>query len=99
MSMGRSSLEGAKKGAMWGGAIGAAIDAAMVVAVESDPNVNKNGLFSAAAQGIIGGIIWGAGIGAFTKAEKWESVPVHAGMSASSGGVGLSFAFSPSFLH
>lgn len=100
MSMGRSSSEGAKKGAMWGGAIGAAFGVAIVALVELDPNANnKNGLFAYAAQSALGGIIWGAGIGAFTKAEKWESVPVHAGMSASSGGIGLSFAFSPSFLH
>lgn len=100
MSGGRSSLEGAKKGALWGGAIGTALAVALVAAVESDNTVeDKNGLFAYAAQSVLGSVMWGAGIGAFTKAERWNSVPVHPQVIASSGGVGLSFAFSPAFLH
>lgn len=78
VSMGRSSSEGAKKGAIWGGAIGAGLGAVIIALVELDPNAkDKNGLFAYAAQSAVGGVMWGAGIGAFTKAEKWESVPVN----------------------
>lgn len=100
ISTGRSSLEGAKRGAMWGGAIGTGLAVAVFAAFESDHTIkNRNSLFPGFVQAALGAATWGAGIGAFVRAERWDSIPLHATLSTSSRSVGLSFAFSPSLLH
>lgn len=100
ISRGRSSLEGAKKGAMWGGVVGAGLAVALFAAFESDHNIkNTNSILPGFVQAVLGTATWGAGIGAFVRAERWDSIPLHATLSTSSRSVGLSFAFSPSLLH
>jgi hypothetical protein len=77
VSRGRSAAEGAKRGALWGGAIGTALAVAIVASVNSDPNyTDKSGLTGYAVSTAVGGALWGAGIGAFTKAEKWDKLPL-----------------------
>jgi len=103
VSRGRTHMEGAKKGAYWGGGIGAVLS----IAVLATPEGNKDYEYSSpsnaeiATRTFLGSLIWGVGIGALVKAEHWETIPVHPhfAVSPSSGSIGLSVAFSPSFLH
>ena len=101
VSSGRSAVEGMKKGAIWGAGIGGALAAAVYLSPDGNndyeyPTYSDNRI---AADMLGGGIFWGVVIGAIAKAEHWDTVPVHPRIAASSGGAGLSFAFSPSFLH
>lgn len=100
VSRGKSTMEGVKKGAIWGGGVGVILGLAFLATPQSDSYYygasNTNSL---AAQMFIGSLFWGVGLGGLIKAEHWDSVPLHTAFSASSGGVGLSVAFSPPFLH
>lgn len=103
VSHGRTHMEGAKKGALWGAGVGAVVAIAVLATPEPDqdyeyPSKSNN---EVAASSFLGGLMWGVGIGALVKAEQWDKVPVHPHFAASptSGGVGVSVAFSPSFLH
>jgi hypothetical protein len=101
VSSGRSAMAGMKKGALWGAGVGAVLGAAVYATPDNTddyeyPAYSTNRV---AADMVIGGVFWGVVIGAIAKAEHWDSVPVHPRVAASSGGVGLSVAFSPSFLH
>jgi hypothetical protein len=103
VSQGRTRMEGVKKGALWGGGIGAVFAGLQLL----QGNRNNDYEYNYASDGeiatsfLIGGLLWGVGIGAFVKAEHWETVPVHPhfAISPSSGSVGFSVALSPSFLH
>jgi hypothetical protein len=95
VSRGRSAAQGAKRGALWGGGIGAglALLGAVIVGTADDVEYahddNTIGLF--AANMIGGGLMWGAGIGAFVKAERWDRAAIQPRVGLS--GVGLSIAF------
>ena len=98
VSHGRTMKEGARKGLLWGGGIGG-VFALLVYAVPDDnASYSKSVMVT---QTVLGSLFWGGGIGALVKAEQWENVPVHPRLAVShtSGGVGVSLAFSPSFLH
>jgi hypothetical protein len=91
VSRGRSAAEGAKKGALWGGGIGAgfAVLIAAIAASDSNQNAHYNvGEFAANMVG--GGLTWGAMIGAFVKAERWDHVAFQPRMGLSSTGVSIS---------
>jgi len=80
VSRGRSAGEGAKRGAIWGAAVGAGLGLLFSVAyLDSDPNANNRPL-AAVAPVTVSGLMWGAVIGAFVKAERWDRVPVGAHM-------------------
>jgi hypothetical protein len=101
VSSGRSAVEGMKKGAVWGGGVGAVLGALVYLSPDNTndyeyPAYNNNRV---AASMVAAGIFWGVVIGAIAKGEHWDSVPVHPQISASSRGMGLSVAFNPSFLH
>jgi hypothetical protein len=103
VSGGRSAVEGMKKGAIWGGGIGAALGAAVYLTPDNNndyefPSPSNNQI---AGDMVVGGLFWGVVIGAIAKAEHWDTIPVHPrfAVSSSSGGVGLSIAFNPSFVH
>lgn len=94
VSRGRSVAQGAKRGAIWGGGIGAALGVlgAILLSVDDSEYATDDGDVAAfAANMIAGGLIWGAGIGAFVKAERWDPVVIQPRVGLS--GVGLSFAF------
>lgn len=92
VSSGRTSGEGAKRGAIWGEAIGAALGllGAMIVASDDSDYPGSPPAGEFLAQSIGGGLLWGAGIGALVKAEKWERVSIRPRVRISS--VGLSIA-------
>lgn len=95
VSRGRSAAQGAKQGALWGGGIGAglALLGAVLIGASDDNEYryddNAIGVF--AANMIGGGLIWGAGIGAFVKAEQWDRAGIQPRVGLS--GVGFSIAF------
>ena len=93
VSRGRSALEGAKKGAMWGGGIGGGLALLVVGIAASDKNTYNNDEYSAgefAANMVGGGLVWGAIIGAFVKAERWDHVAFQPRIGLSSAGVSIS---------
>jgi hypothetical protein len=92
VSRGRSAVEGAKKGALWGGGIGAgfAVLVAAIAASDSDPN-DRYFVGAFAANMIGGGLMWGAAIGGFVKAERWDHVAFQPRVGLSSAGVNISF--------
>lgn len=101
VSSGRSSVEGMKKGAIWGAGVGAALGIAAYLTPDNNndyeyPSYSKSRVAGAM---LTGGIFWGVVIGAIAKGEHWDTVPVHPRVAASPRGVGVSVAFSPSFLH
>jgi hypothetical protein len=93
VSQGRSAWAGAKRGAMWGAGVGAALAAALVPFAKpgnsDDSDINELRL-AATTQLVMGGLIWGAGIGAFVKREQWEAVSIGPAVSPTSSGVGFS---------
>ena len=93
VSRGRSALEGAKKGAMWGGGVGGGLALLVVAIAASDRNTYNNYEYSAgefAANMVGGGLTWGAIIGAFVKAERWDHVAFQPRIGLSSAGVSIS---------
>lgn len=101
VSQGRSIGAGARRGAIWGGAIGGVLGIVAAAAVSADDSYcpSCEGAAAFAAQSLLGGVIWGAGIGAFVKAEKWETVSMHPRVGASATGVRLGFDFHSALLH
>lgn len=100
VSRGKSTIDGLKKGAVRGAGIGAALAVLILATPDTEGNyyyADSNS--SVATQVFLGSIVWGVGLGGLVKAEHWDTVPLRAGVRTSSGGVGLSFSFSPSFLH
>jgi hypothetical protein len=92
VSRGRSAAEGAKKGALWGAGIGAGFAVLIAAIAASDNNQNAHynvGEFAANMVG--GGLTWGAVIGAFVKAERWDHVAFQPLVGLSSAGVSISF--------
>lgn len=88
VSRGKSRLAGAKRGAIWGAGIGAALGLLAIWGSDTDPSgcvyaggsfydpcssPTKGGLFAA---GLIGGTLWGTGIGALVGRERWETLNV-----------------------
>ncbi|HUQ47692.1 MAG TPA: hypothetical protein VM053_05530 [Gemmatimonadaceae bacterium] len=102
ISRGKSMMAGARKGVIWGGGFGAVLALAVLATPEdeyyADP-VYSNRVI--ATQTFLGSLLWGAGIGALVRSEQWDTIPVRPrfAVSPSSGSVGVSVAFSPSFLH
>jgi hypothetical protein len=93
VSRGRSAAEGAKRGAMWGGGIGAGFAVLVAAIAASDKNTYQNDVYSVgdfAANMVGGGLVWGAVIGAFVKAERWDHVAFQPRTGLSSVGVRLS---------
>lgn len=103
ISRGKSVLAGAKKGLIWGGGVGAILSLAVLATPEGDKDYEYSSYSNQtiATQMMLGSLFWGGAIGAIVRAEHWDTIPVHPRVAAfpSSGGVGLSVAFSPSFLH
>lgn len=101
ISRGRTWTAGARKGAIWGGGLGAILAVGIFSDPEPDNYYTSDSKNELATSMLVGSLIWGVGIGALVKAEDWESLPVRPrfAVSPSSGGVGVSVAFSPSFLH
>ena len=95
VSRGRSAAQGAKQGAKWGGGIGAAIAVlgAVLVGASDDAEFahDDNAVAVFAANTITAGLIWGAGIGAFVRAERWDRAAIQPGVGLS--GVGLRISF------
>ena len=95
VSRGRSAAEGAKRGALWGGGIGAgfALLGAVLIGTAHDNEYTHtdNAIGEFAANMIGGGVVWGAAIGAFVKADRWDRAAIQprGGLS----GVGISIAF------
>ena len=93
VSRGRLASEGAKKGLLWGGVVGLASSAIILAAggdeALDEPGGRKVSKGSFAAQNFVGSLIFGAGIGALVKADKWDTVPFRAGVSAASGGISI----------
>ena len=101
VSVGRTRAAGARKGLIWGAGIGGALAVAILASPDNQNNYQYQ-LYSTnrlAASTFIGSLVWGIGLGTLIKAEEWKALPVHPAVAASSGGMGLSLAFSPSFLH
>ena len=73
VSRGRSMALGAKRGALWGGAIGAITAFVLIASYGGDYNMGESHTGAFAVQSVLGGAMWGAGIGAFVKAERWDS--------------------------
>jgi len=73
VSRGRSMALGARRGALWGGAIGAIAAFILIASYGSDYNTGESHTGAFAVQSVLGGAMWGAGIGAFVKAERWDS--------------------------
>lgn len=93
MSRGRTTGEGAIKGSIWGGIVGAAIGALIVATPEADTYYDQSRHKSSEfVTMVLGGALWGMGIGAFTKAEKWDKVSMQPRITASRNAVGLAFA-------
>lgn len=94
VSQGRLASEGAKKGALWGAAIGAVTSAIVLVSLQNDQTAttleqDKVSAGAFAAQNFLGSVVLGAGIGALVKAEKWDTLPLRAGVSAGGGAIAL----------
>lgn len=93
VSRGRGAGEGAKRGALWGGGIGAAFAALGAVLIAADDNAefypDENGVAVFAANMIAGGVVWGAAIGAFVKAERWDRMTIRPRVGLSAIGVSI----------
>lgn len=85
--------QGAKRGAIWGGAIGASLGLLGAVALASDDTYNAypDNPSSAGfgAQIAAGGLMWGAIIGAFVKAERWDHASIQPRVGSKGVGVGI----------
>ncbi len=101
LSGGRTHTAGAKKGGLWGGAIGGLLAIAILASPDNSSDYEYPAYSSKriAFSTFVGSVLWGVGLEAVIKAEEWNSIPVRPALSSSSGGMGLSLAFSPSFLH
>jgi hypothetical protein len=94
VSRGRSAAEGARRGALWGGGIGAgfALLGAVIVGTSDLEYAHTDNAIAEYAANVIGaGLIWGAGIGAFVKAERWDRAAIQPRVGLA--GAGLSIAF------
>ncbi len=100
VSQGRSAMEGAKRGALWGTGVGALLAVVVAVATKEDEYYGT-GLTrgDVAMQALLGGVTWGVGIGAFAKRERWETVSIQPHVSSTSSGVRLGFSFNSGLLH
>lgn len=101
ISRGKSATSGAVRGAMWGGAIGGLAGAIVIVAIKTDDTyVGSDGEAGyIALNSLIGGALWGAGIGAFVKSERWERVSMRPRVVGSASGVRLGFNLQSTLLH
>lgn len=101
VSRGRSAAAGAKKGLIWGAGVGAGLGIIQL----AQHNKNDGYEYQYASDGEIAtsffiiSVLFGAGLGAVTKSERWDAVQMHPAVTASSRGVGLLVAFNPAFLH
>ena len=101
VSHGRSAARGAIRGAMWGAGVMGVLGAIFVAAVESDDTYTVTDSDRAVflANSIVGGALWGAGIGAFVKSERWERISMRPRITSSSAGVGLGVRVQSTLLH
>ena len=101
VSRGRTHVAGVKKGLLWGTGVGAVLGSVVLAApaAESDYRSSSYTKQEMAAQTFIGSLIWGAGLGALIQSEEWNDLPLRPSVATSSGSLGVSLAFSPSFLH
>ena len=86
---------------MWGAGVMGVLGAIFVAAVESDDTYTVTDSDRAVfmANSIVGGALWGAGIGAFVKSERWERVSVRPRITSSSAGVRLGVRLQSALLH
>ena len=86
---------------MWGAGIFGVLGAVLVATVESDDTYTFTDSDRAAfmANSILGGAMWGAGIGAFVKSERWETVSMRPRITSSSSGVRLGLRVQSALLH
>lgn len=97
VSQGKSASRGALKGAMWGGGVGVLLGGFGLLMANGDPNfettydVSSRGEFFVG--NVIGSILFGAGIGALVKSEKWETLDLHPTVSMGSAGLRVAFSF------
>jgi len=86
---------------MWGTAVGAFAAAIVMVAIGTDDSYQAadNEVAYLAINSLIGGAVWGAGIGAFVKRERWETVSIRPRVTSSASGVRLGIRIQPAFLH
>jgi hypothetical protein len=101
VSQGKSAFQGAKRGAVWGAGAGAIGAALLLVAAKSDDSYQwtSDDLTYVAVNSVVGGIIWGAGIGAFVRSERWQPVSFRPRVARSSSGVGFGLSLESSLLH
>ena len=101
ISRGKSSREGAIRGALWGTAIGALAAGIVIVAIKTDDSYQAvdNEVTYVTLNSLIGGALWGAGIGAFVKRERWETVSFRPRVTSSASGVRLGIRLQPAVLH
>ncbi len=101
VSRGKSASRGAMRGAMWGTAVGAVAAAIVVVSLQTDDSyaAADGEAVNFALNSLLGGAVWGAGIGAFVKSERWERVSMRPRITGSSSGVRLGFSLQPAILH
>lgn len=99
ISRGKSAARGAIRGAMWGGAVGTLAGAIVIAAIKTDDTyVETDGEAGyIALNSLIGGALWGAGIGAFVKSERWERVSMRPRVVGSASGVRLGFSLQSTF--
>ena len=97
VSEGRSAGLGARKGALWGAAIGLAATAITLVTFGEDqlnegaaPDEQLGTGEFVVASGVVGAL-WGAGIGAIIRAERWTQMAV--APTASARGIGMRVSF------
>lgn len=101
ISRGKSAQAGAIRGAMWGTAVGALAAGIMMVAIGTDDSYETadNEVAYFALNSLIGGAVWGAGIGAFVKRERWETVSFRPRVASSSTGVSFGIRLQSGLLH
>lgn len=101
ISQGRSAAEGAKRGALWGAGAMAAFAAILGASLASEDYIGyDNETFGAIALQMVGsGALWGAGIGALVKSERWDRISLTPRIQASSSGPGLGLSVKSAFLH
>ncbi|HUQ99511.1 MAG TPA: hypothetical protein VM166_08655 [Gemmatimonadaceae bacterium] len=81
ISEGRTALEGAKKGALWGGIYGVVSGAVILVSTKDgrvDSGYQENGYTTGelAFENLVGGVGLGALIGGLIKAERWSRIEI-----------------------
>lgn len=98
ISRGKSAMEGAKRGGLWGAGVGAGlVGLAYLIGDGCNSDYGACGdepgtAAEALGIGAIGGAVWGILIGAIVGREKWESVAVRPAVGAVPGSARIGLA-------